>query len=124
MCIIGAIAGIHKTMTNIILIALLTLLDTNGGILGTVLDSNENISDIQLMVISGAEVQLLGSATLEVEKQTFTDKTGAFHFENVIPGSYFVSIKMGGFREHVAAVSLKSGEEINIGKQFLKLAQL
>jgi hypothetical protein len=71
------------------------------------------LPDIQSMAIPSAEVQLLNTATLEVEKQILTDKTGAFHFENVIPGSYFVSIKLDNFKEHVVAVSVKSGKEIN-----------
>lgn len=101
-------------MPNILLMTLLTILGANGGISGIVIDQ----AAIPLPL---AEIQILDPATLKIEAQTLTDRTGAFRFENVKPGNHFVSFKMTGFKEHVVAVTVKSAQELNIGQQFLSV---
>jgi hypothetical protein len=109
----------HNIMANILLMALLTILETNGIISGSVV-----VSEDPATVLRHLEIQLLDPATLKIEKQTLTDETGAFYFKNVKPGGYFVRISQIPFREHVAAVSVKNGQEIDIGKQILRLSQV
>jgi len=109
----------------LVVMALLTVLETSGSISGIVASSDQDWTSSPSIALSGAEIKLLDSATLEIAKRTSTDSSGAFHFDDVKPGGYFVTInEKGMFRERVAAVSVKSGQEANIGKQNLRLSQI
>ncbi len=121
----GSIAGLHNTMANILLMALLTMLDAHGCISGIVMMSiDPDLNSNRSIAIPHIEIQLLDAANQQIVARTFTDKTGAFQFENVKPGGYFARSEYTGFKEHVAAISVNSGQETNIGKHILRARPL
>jgi hypothetical protein len=80
-----------KLSTLILLFAAATAAqETTGGIQGTVKDPSG-------AVIPNAEVVAKGS-TLVGEKQAMTDSAGYYHFANLPPGSYIITVTARGFR--------------------------
>jgi len=97
-----------------------TMISTNGSISGIVVNSDKDLDSIPSQPVQYCEVQLLGSENQQIAATTFTERNGTFHFDDVKPGSYFVRIEKYPWKEHVAAVSVQSGQEVDIGKQTLR----
>jgi iron complex outermembrane receptor protein len=77
----------------------------SGRIQGTVIDGNTK-------TIESATITLLRSKDSSVIKMAVADKTGAFVFENVPNGSYFVSVTAVGHNKGYSEnVTLNTGEE-------------
>jgi hypothetical protein len=75
----------------LLLVASVFAQETTGGLQGTVKDPSG-------AVVSKATVVLTGTA-LEGEKSLATDSSGSYHFANLPPGVYTVTVKASGFSE-------------------------
>jgi hypothetical protein len=85
------------------------------GISGTVTDEHG-------AKIAGAQVVIRSSSGVYLN--TSTDETGAFKFENLRSGSYFVEIKANGFSVFTSeAINFKRGENKQINVE-LKIASI
>ena len=76
--------------------------ETTGGLAGTVKDSTG-------AVVSGAHVEVTGSA-LAGNKSLNTDSTGTFHFSNLPPGLYAITVTAKGFK-----VTKREGLNLEVG---------
>jgi hypothetical protein len=75
----------------LLLVASVFAQETTGGLQGTVKDPSG-------AVVAKATVILTGAA-LEGEKSLATDSSGSYHFANLPPGVYTVTVKASGFSE-------------------------
>ena len=86
-----------------------------GGISGTVADENG-------AKVAGAHVVLRSSSGVYLN--TATDETGAFKFENLRSGSYFVEVKANGFSVFTSeAIEFERGENKQLNVE-LKIASI
>src|SRR6185312_4606920 len=76
--------------------------ETTGGVQGTVKDS-------QGAVVSGATVEVSSPALIGVKTAT-TDSGGYYHFTNLPPGNYDISVKASGF-----GASKQTGLQLIVG---------
>ena len=97
---------LHFLFFQFLLTTILTLNvygQSSGKIQGSVTDSNH-------AKISGAQVTLRSDAGLQLA--TSTDQNGAFQFNSLIPGTYYLEVKAAGFSLYAAdQVRLTRGEE-------------
>ena len=91
--------------------------ETTAGLQGTVKDTSG-------AVISGAQVVVTGNTLVGDKKSTKTDGNGYYHFANIPPGTYSVTVKAEGFatcKERTAwflkrATFLRSILSLQVGK--------
>src|ERR1700726_1794623 len=75
----------------LLLIANVFAQETTGGLQGTIKDPSGAVVAKALVVLTGTTQ--IGAKSLE------TDSSGSYHFVNLPPGGYTVSVKASGFSE-------------------------
>jgi hypothetical protein len=73
--------------------------DISGNVVGTVLDASG-------AAVVGADVEATNTGT-NVVTRAKTNNTGEYRVDNLLPGSYRISVKATGFKSHVQTVDVQ-----------------
>jgi hypothetical protein len=80
-----------------------------------------SVTDSSGAVVEAAIVSLQATGSTD-QRSTITDETGSFHFSDVLPGGYTLTIKAEGFADWNTEVSVVSGENPPLPPVALQIA--